>query len=133
MTYYCCDQNRRAAVMEHGTLNGIDHLEVVDTAAPAGSPRQRTLLVRCLKPLPELTVLNLSIEGGERISPVQVAWAFPAPEVPDDLVNDDEQTLLSSLDTPGQVLVVRTETAGDFSTYRLRLVTSPTNATPPTT
>ena len=28
-------------------LNGIDFLEVLDRDAPAGSPRQRTLLVHC--------------------------------------------------------------------------------------
>ena len=34
------------------TLNGIDYLEVLDHDAPPGSPRQRTLLVRLLKPVP---------------------------------------------------------------------------------
>jgi len=43
-TYTCCEENRRAAVDAHPTLNGIDYLEVLDLDAPAGSPRQRTLM-----------------------------------------------------------------------------------------
>ena len=33
------------------TLNGIDYLEVLDSGAPPGVPRQQTLLVHCLNPL----------------------------------------------------------------------------------
>ena len=48
MIYHCCEENRRALVDAHPTLNGIDFLEVLDLDAPPGSPRQRTLLVRLL-------------------------------------------------------------------------------------
>jgi 3-oxoacyl-[acyl-carrier protein] reductase len=50
--YTCCEDNRRTAVALHPTLNGIDYLEVLDLDAPAGSPRQRTLMIRLLKPVP---------------------------------------------------------------------------------
>ena len=46
--YFCKHENRRADVLEHDTLNGIDYLEVLDKEAPPGSPRQQTLLVHCL-------------------------------------------------------------------------------------
>ena len=52
MIYTCCDENRRAAVDAHPTLNGIDWLEVLDRDAPAGSPRQQTLMLRLLKAVP---------------------------------------------------------------------------------
>ena len=52
MIYHCCDELRRNAVAAHPTLNGIDYLEVLDNEAPAGSPRQRTLFLRLLKPVP---------------------------------------------------------------------------------
>lgn len=71
--YTCCDENRRAAVELHPTLNGIDYLEVLDLDAPAGSPRQRTLMLRLLKPVPAgLTIDNLRIDGGERIRRVGI-------------------------------------------------------------
>ena len=53
MIYRCCNENRKAAVLENATLNGIDFLEVLDHDAIAlNSPRQRTLLVHCLKAAP---------------------------------------------------------------------------------
>ncbi len=90
MIYFCCDELRRNAVKAHATLNGIDFLEVLDTDAPDGSPRQRTLLVRCLKPVPPLTRENVQIEGGERVTGIGVEWAFPAPLIPPALMNANE-------------------------------------------
>ena len=129
--YFCCDQLRRNAVNNHPTVNGIDFLEVLDNDAPLGSPRQRTLLVRCLKAVPALTGDNVEIEGGERVKGIGVEWAFPAPLIPPELTNAAEETFFGLLDEPDHVLVVRTDSDGDFSTYRLRLATSPTDATPP--
>ena len=37
MIYHCCEENRRALVDAHPSLNGIDHLEVLDLDAPPGS------------------------------------------------------------------------------------------------
>ncbi|MFQ5927783.1 MAG: putative baseplate assembly protein, partial [Terriglobia bacterium] len=130
--YYCKNEQRRQAVRNHGTLNGIDYLEVLDLDAPAGIPRQRTLLVRCLKPVPALTANNVRIEGGVRITPVKVLWAFPATAMPDPPVTAQEQAFFSSLPEPDHLLVVRTDSDGDFSAYRLSLARSPTDSNPPT-
>ena len=63
---------RRTLVAEHATLNGIDFLEVFDLdAIPVPSPRQRTLLVRFLKPVPALDGGDIVIEGGVRVTPVK--------------------------------------------------------------
>ena len=123
--YRCEDPTRRIAVRAHPTLNGIDHLEVLDEDAPPDSPRQRTLLVHCLKPLPALTASNVDIEGGVRVTGVGVTWAFPAPSVPAANATPAELELLSELLDADRVLVVRTDSSGDFSTYRLSIVGSP--------
>jgi len=130
--YFCRNPRRREAVRAHATLNGIDYLEVLDHDAPPGSPRQRTLLVRCLKAIPALTAANVRIDGGVRVTPVQVQWAFPAPSIPSALLNAGEQAFFAALAEADHVLVVRTDSEGDFSVYRLALTVSPTDATPPT-
>jgi hypothetical protein len=129
--YFCQNPRRREAVRAHPTLNGIDYLEVLDHEAPPGSPRQRTLLVRCLKSVPALTANNVGIDGGVRVTPVQVLWAFPAPAIPAALLNAAEQLFFSTLMEADHVFVVRTDSEGDFSTYQLRLVVSPTDTHPP--
>jgi hypothetical protein len=130
LTYLCCDQNRRAAVEAHPTLNGIDWLEVIDQEAPAGTPRQRTLLVRLLKPVPVVPVAmdatHVRIEGGERIRKIDVLWAAAAAPPPDPAL----APLLAALDDPAQVLVVRTSSSGDHSTYSLSLVEGSDSAQP---
>ena len=131
MRYFCCDKRRRNELDQHPTLNGIDYLEVLDRDAPTGSPRQRTLLVRCLKMVSGLTRENVRIEGGERITSIDVEWAFPVPEIPASLLNAAEQTFLSQLDEPDHVLVVRTSVAGDFSRYELALVVAGASDLPP--
>ena len=79
MIYHCCQENRRNAVAAHLTLNGIDYLEVWDQDAPLGSPRQRTLMLHLLKPVPDgWTVDNVSISGGERIRDPKIKWMAPA-------------------------------------------------------
>jgi len=124
MIYHCCDENRRAAVAAHPTLNGIDWLEVLDRDAPEGLPRQRSLLLRLLKPAPAgLGVENLRIEGGERvrrigIDSVEVAAASAHPE-------------FSGLPDAERILVIQTDRSGDYSRYRLRLVQGPDSETPP--
>ena len=121
MTYTCCEDNRRAAVDAHPTLNGVDWLEVLDLDAPAGSPRQRTLLVRLLKPVPAgLTPDNVRIDGGERIRRVSIEWVGIASTPPAD-ATAAEQTFFTALPDADQVLLVRTDTAGDHSSYRMHL------------
>jgi len=135
--YLCCDRRRRVEVAAHPTLNGIDYLEVLDHDAPAGSPPQKTLLVRCLKPVPALTTDNVQIEGGERFADVGVVWVVVADAVPPAMIASGEisaaeAAYFAALSEPDHVLVVRTDCSGDYSPYRLRLVTSENDPTPPT-
>lgn len=133
MSYTCCDENRRALVEKHATLNGIDWLEVLDLDAPDGSPRQKTLLLKLLKPVPAaLSRDNLRIEGGERVSRIDVVWASPASAPPGaPLTNQDERDLFSGLPDADHILVVRTDSHGDYSDYRFRLVRGASDMRPP--
>src|SRR5262245_17088156 len=123
---YCPNETRKALVRAGQTVNGIDFLEVLDDDAPSGSPRQQTLLVHCFLTVAGLTDANVRIDGGVRVGPIRAAWAHPADAVPSGLVNAAEAAYLLALPDRSQVLVVRTDRRGDFSTYTLRLVLSPT-------
>ncbi|MGF6227947.1 hypothetical protein QFZ27_001902 [Inquilinus ginsengisoli] len=131
MIYHCCDERRRRGVREHPVLNGIDYLEVLDTEAPAGSPRQRTLLVRFVKPAPALAAENFEITGGERISDVEVLWVTPADAPDAALVTAAEAAYLTGLSEPEQVVAIRTSSNGDYSTYTLHLVAAAAALAPP--
>jgi hypothetical protein len=129
--YHCCDERRRNAVAAHPTLNGIDYLEVLDHDAPTASPRQRTLLVRLLKPvLAGFTAQQVRIEGGERVRAIEVEWVASAINPPAE-TTPAEQAFFAALPAPDHVLLVRTDHYGDFSTYLLRLVRSAIDDTPP--
>ncbi len=132
MIYLCCDELRRNAVRAHATLNGIDFIEVLDREAPADSPRQRTLMVRLLKPVPPGLILdNVLIQGGERVTPVGVDWIADASAIPAGLVTADEATYFAALPDPGNLLLLRTDSDGDHSVYAFRLVSSAVNLAPP--
>ena len=132
--FFCCSDHRRFALQQQPELNGIDDLEVadlgpadldaVDAAAYAGLPAnqrdrllwQRKLTVFFVNPLlpAHLAVLkpaNLRIEGGERA--------------------DSRNIGVAVLATTPQGIVLRATQRGDFSTYRLRIVTSSANLDPP--
>lgn len=112
-TQYRCENERRLVELRdkrdssgNPISNGIDHLEV--------SADQQTLRVYFVHGLPTdpgsaLTRTNLVIEGGVRVRNVRVV----------------------SVSTSGNVLTARLNSPGDFSTYRLRLVTSQTEDLPP--
>ncbi len=122
MIFTCCEENRRASVAAHPTLNGIDWLEVLDTEAPFTSPRQRTLMVRLLKPVPAgITPENVRISGGERLRNPAVEWVGIA-SAPPAAATAPEQAFFTALEDADQILLIRTATAGDFSTYTLSLV-----------
>lgn len=106
-------EERVQAVRDAPGLNGIAFIEVT-------SADQRQLTVHFLKPLPgqaggvpaapALAAANLRIDGGVRVTGVRVA----APPL-----------------ASAERLVVQVDRAGDFSRYTLRIVTSPTEDTPP--
>jgi hypothetical protein len=107
MQYFCCNLRRREALRRHPKLNGIDYLEVHGD--------QTTLEVHFVNPLGDagLQPGNFRIEGGERIRQIAVTAVTPAPE------------------GPSELLRVRVDRAGDFSTYTLRLITSAEDLDPP--
>src|SRR5689334_19024405 len=105
MKYACSDQRRLEVVKHLGTLNGIEYLEVNDHDAPSDDLRQRTLLVKLLRPAPSLGPSNVRIEGGERVKTVAVEWVARADALP----AGESPTLVDGLVPLDQFLVVRTE------------------------
>jgi Baseplate J-like protein len=125
MIYRCCDQFRRNAVVAHPTLNGLDYVEVIDHDLPESHPfRQRTLLLHFIKPFSGIQRENLRLTGGERIR-VRIEWVAPAEPVPVALTSE-EQALLNAITQSERqkILVIRTDSTGDHSTYHLQLVRS---------
>jgi Baseplate J-like protein len=119
----CPDEARRELVRGTG-LNAIDFLEVLAS--------QRTLLVHCLLPVTGVATENVAIEGGVRVRGIDVEWARRANALPAGSLRPDERERVEELgDDRDRVLVVRTSAAGDFSTYTLRLVESPTRTDEP--
>jgi hypothetical protein len=138
--YLCTDTGRRlASVQADPTLNGIDVLEVLDDDAPDGIEPQRSLLVRCVKPVPDdLNRNNVRIEGGVRrdpkVNPVEVVWAYKATVVAGATaasITDADKAFFPTLTDAENVLVVRTSSSGDFSSYVLAFTRSRTSSQPP--
>jgi hypothetical protein len=125
--YACCDERRLRAVKEAGVLNGIEYVEVSDSEAPSPALRQRTLFIRLLQPAPGLTDQNVEIGGGERIRTVGVEWVAPATSLP----AGEDSALVAGLEDPATVMLVRTDSRGDFSRYTLRLVAGGGSKQPP--
>jgi hypothetical protein len=131
--FRCETGKRRDAVIASATANGIDYLEVVDSWARTSpdSPRQQTLLVHLFKKSSvALDRSNVAITGGARVT-VGVEWAYRYGAFPPGTLHPDEQALLDALPDRERVLVVRTTSSGDHSTYQLALVRSPVDARPP--
>ena len=80
MIYFCSQQNRRALVLQHVALNGIDYLEVSGSAPDCG----RQLLVTLLKDARQLslTPAQMTISGGSAAgntaSPIRILSLTPA-------------------------------------------------------
>ena len=101
--YLCCDERRREAVRTTGVGNGIEFLEVVDGPDVVAADRQRLIRVHFLA-APSSALLAIArdevrVTGGVRVTGIQVV----------------------SLTYDGDVLVVRVDRPGDFSTYTLVL------------
>ena len=130
--FVCCDEQRRAAIDGHPTLNGIDDLEVDDlavgeldaaeTSQYLGAPPsrrdvirwQRKLLIRFINPLTPTQVAALQaqppiIEGGTRVRNIRA-------------------TLLG---IGSDSVTIKTSAAGDSSRYVARLVRSQIDLRPP--
>lgn len=117
--YFCQNEQRKQDISNPDvnpdlSLNGIDYLEVFDD--PTGDPalRQRILFVHFLNPLDPLdpaapTIENVRIEGGEQI----------------------QNLVVTDIQFNTRVLTVELDRYGDFSTYILRIVQGPGDASPP--
>ena len=92
--------------------------------------RQRTLFVHFLKPILGLDADDLRLTGGDRVRDVRIEWAEPGVPTPASLTQD-EASLLTALPDEDRVLVVRTDSTGDRSSYFLQLVASPQADWPP--
>lgn len=105
----CQNKQRREAVRQHRQLNGLDYIEVgVTEKLETTLESQRILTVYFLGKAPvELDASNVLIEGGRRITDIQVEKVK---------MHRHDQ---SELDDSMEVVVDR---AGDFSTYTLRVV-----------
>lgn len=126
--YLCCDEHRRAALADPGApagLSGIDYIEVTAGATTADPTLIDIVLVKPL-PLPAAALVgaNIAITGGVR---------FAAPRVDANVVE-----MLGAVPSPAggpvdryQVIVTGGQQT-DYSTYRIALVTGPTDPTPPT-
>jgi hypothetical protein len=131
MIFHCCDRFRRNATAAHATLNGLDYLEVLDRDLPENHEfRQRTLFLHFLKPFTGLTTANLRLSGGDRIQDVTIEWIEAGQPTPAALTSE-EATLLSAQADADRILMIRTDSSGDYSTYSLRLVRSLTDDRPP--
>ncbi|HEY4264478.1 MAG TPA: hypothetical protein VGM72_04110, partial [Micropepsaceae bacterium] len=127
MKYHCCDLRRLEVLKLSGSANAIEFLEVLDLASPPGAPRQQTLFIRLLRPGFALTPDNLRISGGQRIRAVDIVWCAPANALPPEA----EPGLVASVDDLARTLVVRTESAGDFSIYIFAIVANSGSDDPP--
>jgi hypothetical protein len=124
MRYFCCDARRLEVIKVAGTANGIEFLEVRDHLEPDPALRQRTLLVRLLRPVPTkpngdsaLETQNVLIDGGERLPVIAVEWVAAADHLPPGA----DPALVEGIDDLPRTLVVRTAVLGDFSRYTLHL------------
>jgi len=111
MIYFCSQKNRRALVLQHPTLNGIDYLEVSRTGGGCG----KQLMITLLKDGRKLTLgpSQVKITGGASTSQLKVLSVSPGTNA-----------------TP-RLITVEIDQSGDFSTYTLSLVASPSTNDPP--
>lgn len=147
-TVFGIDRDRRRALVaatEDPALDGIDHVEVLSNRPDSpsyvpGAPRQRTLAVHLLRgPVPVDLVAGpdgpgVVILGGvradSRLNPVEIEWAFPATELTSAAgasapVTEADRALVAACvpeEVRAKVLIVRTSSPGDRSTYVLRLL-----------
>ena len=116
MIFHCCSEERRDALLDHPSLNGLDNVEVVDDPSQPAAQRQRTLIVRFVNPVTAMLPAQFRIEGGVRIPEVQVSAVDAGDGDPDGQTRSLRLTL---------------DSAGDFSLYVLRIVVPGTTDVPP--
>jgi hypothetical protein len=117
MIYFCSQQNRRALVLQHPTLNGIDYLEVCQSGPDCGGGRH--LLVTLLKDARKanLAPSQMRIAGGS---------AAGNPAAPINILSVTQATNQAPL-----TLTVNLDQPGDFSTFTFTLVANASTNDPP--
>jgi Baseplate J-like protein len=122
---FCPDDARRDKLraLADPTHNAVDWLEVL--------PSKRALIVHCVADAPGLDRDNVEIEGGVRVKPIGILSAFRADKLPPGLLPTTDQDVVDALKLPKRAIVVRTDSSGDYSTYRLRLKHSTLADEPP--
>jgi hypothetical protein len=96
----CRQDTRRSHLFANADWNGIDYIEVADD--------QLSLAVYFFSAVPsKLAAANIRIDGGRRITGIQVIGIAPAP---------------AGSDEAAECLQISIDRYGDFSTYTLRLV-----------
>ncbi len=134
--YFCSNPKRLQAVKGHPPLNAIDYLEVLDLMAPAAAQemRQRVLVVHCVRAVSGIGAANVRIDGGVRcyvhVRSFALASAMPMPNILNIMTANQRKEVLDS-DDPTRVLIIETDSPGDFSPYRLMLVKSAASDDPP--
>jgi hypothetical protein len=104
--YECCTDLRRGLIEGNVNFNGIDFLEVLDDPSTPPDQAQRTLFVHFVNDLSvSVSVIHMRVEGGERIRDIKVENV--------DATDDPD------------VVEVKVDRAGDFSTYTLAVVADP--------
>ena len=114
MTYFCSQKNRRALVLDHATLNGIDYLEVCSTEPGCNCGKLLHLIfLKDARPL-NLGTSQIKLTGGaSNLAQVNILSLYP-------ISQDNPKLLTIELDQPG-----------DFSTYTLTLIADTATADPP--
>jgi hypothetical protein len=122
---HCPDVARLAALRAASPrpANAVDYVEVL--------PSKRVLAVHCLEDVGALGKGSVRIEGGVRVA-AHVVSAQRAFDLPGGLLApEDAAALPAAGDERKRILVVRTDTSGDHSTYTLRLVAEADSDEPP--
>ena len=140
----CGSEGRRREVVNLNKLNGIDYLEIftakLDSASTTNRPLVLLYFFKAITPA-ELDKQSLFIEGGIRIKDIRIEWAQHAPEIVTaikakapiikDLLKDEIDTIIGAIGSNNtaiaNVLIIRLNKVGDFSTYTLRLIRSEEN------
>ena len=111
MIYFCSHKNRRALVLQHPTLNGIDYLEVPRGEDGCG----KQLVITLLKDARHLTLgpSQVKVTGGTATSQVKVV------------------SVAVGTSAAPRVVTVQLDQSGDFSTYTFSFVANSTTDDPP--
>ena len=132
--FLCCSDHRRAALREKPALNGIDFLEVSDLS-PAELPPDEAALFAALPPAERDRLLwqrRLTLTFVNPLRPAHLAVLTPDQiRLEGGERSESRKIGVAVLSTGARTVVLRTTARGDFSPYRLRIVTSDDDPSPP--